>query len=645
MADIKLSDIFGGVGGMSDQVIKNRDDIVTINTDVNERVKKSGDDISGRLRVVRQGSGWPNDTVNDSNNFTNRAIESIMTSNNALHFIGDGRENSRRMGIQSGHASAGYTTAYGTLELNPFGGEVRANGHRVYSGGNLQQQMPVRDIRDADRKPSYFTDKSMTTWFNNIGNPTAAWYAGITMKGWSTAHAVWQLLSYANDGTHDNKLWFRSGKGETWGTTYEVYHSGRKPSPGDLDAYTKAEVDSTFTKKAGDTISGNMTFSATHAASTNGAQIQHFGNGTSGQPINIRSMREHGSATWVWERIANGQLRYTTGVNGGGTDRIVLDVSNGHLRVTGEYSGTNINNYRMVYGGYGVLWHQNGSNFHLLMTNKDNAYGDYNSLRPMTVSIANGRITFGHRTTSPIVDATGVASGEGLTYNSKTVIGGVNDAWLRINPHSQFSSGIYCGTTGTLRHDGSLQKGGWGENSSCAIRSGSDVGWGANGNGAFSYLQTNSNSAHWLLASYKDSSNIRCGIQVLTADTGVMRFYTNLRSNYVDMSGGNLTAQNNVVAYSDIRVKKNIEVIQDALNKTLSLRGVTYDRTDQDNIRQTGLIAQEVEAVIPEAVLTSVNGDIKDFKSVAYGNLVGLLVESIRELNNKIERLESLIKE
>lgn len=91
-----------------------------------------------------------------------------------------------------------------------------------------------------------------------------------------------------------------------------------------------------------------------------------------------------------------------------------------------------------------------------------------------------------------------------------------------------------------------------------------------------------------------------------------------------------VTANQTVTANSDEKLKKNIKTIENALDKVLSLRGVEYDRTDiQDH--QIGVIAQEVEKIIPEVVY----GD--ETKSVAYSNLIGLLIEAIKELNKKIE--------
>ena len=115
----------------------------------------------------------------------------------------------------------------------------------------------------------------------------------------------------------------------------------------------------------------------------------------------------------------------------------------------------------------------------------------------------------------------------------------------------------------------------------------------------------------------------------------------------LDVSG-DIYATGNVTAYSDVRVKTNIEVIPDALDKVSKIRGVTFDRTDTD-LKQTGVIAQEVEKVLPEVVTTGQN----DMKSVAYGNMTGLLIEAIKELRDEIttklntleERLDRLENE
>jgi hypothetical protein len=70
----------------------------------------------------------------------------------------------------------------------------------------------------------------------------------------------------------------------------------------------------------------------------------------------------------------------------------------------------------------------------------------------------------------------------------------------------------------------------------------------------------------------------------------------------LDMSG-NVTFAGDVTAYSDARIKENVHTIENALDKTLQLRGVTYNRTDsEDKSTKVGVIAQEVLEVVPEVV-------------------------------------------
>jgi hypothetical protein len=103
-------------------------------------------------------------------------------------------------------------------------------------------------------------------------------------------------------------------------------------------------------------------------------------------------------------------------------------------------------------------------------------------------------------------------------------------------------------------------------------------------------------------------------------------------------ANGNFVASGNVTAYSDIRLKSDIEIIENALSKIKQIRGVTYNRSDLiGSPRQTGIIAQEVQAVIPEAIVTDQNGIL----AVTYGGLVGILIEAIKELSAKVDQLTS----
>ena len=100
---------------------------------------------------------------------------------------------------------------------------------------------------------------------------------------------------------------------------------------------------------------------------------------------------------------------------------------------------------------------------------------------------------------------------------------------------------------------------------------------------------------------------------------------------------GNFTSTSTTTS-SDARLKMNIKPIDDALNKVLSLNGVTYKWIDQNKYNdrdQIGLIAQDVEKIIPELVLT----DDQGMKSVNYSQMVSILIEAIKEQNKMIIEL------
>ncbi len=99
---------------------------------------------------------------------------------------------------------------------------------------------------------------------------------------------------------------------------------------------------------------------------------------------------------------------------------------------------------------------------------------------------------------------------------------------------------------------------------------------------------------------------------------------------------GDIYASGNVIAGSDIRFKTDIKTIENALSTVVNMRGVSYTAI-ATQAKSIGVIAQEVEKVLPEVVTTD-NSDDK-FKAVAYGNMIGLLIEAIKELNQKIDSL------
>jgi hypothetical protein len=130
-------------------------------------------------------------------------------------------------------------------------------------------------------------------------------------------------------------------------------------------------------------------------------------------------------------------------------------------------------------------------------------------------------------------------------------------------------------------------------------------------------------------------------IQVMnTSNTAVSTLILNPLGGSV-LTGGSLNVNGNitgidVTATSDMRLKDRINTLENALSTVIQMRGVSYYPISS-SVRKIGVIAQEVEKVLPEVVLT--DNSSEGFKSVSYGHITGLLIEAIKELSNKVDKL------
>ncbi|WP_420316601.1 tail fiber domain-containing protein [Ekhidna sp.] len=133
---------------------------------------------------------------------------------------------------------------------------------------------------------------------------------------------------------------------------------------------------------------------------------------------------------------------------------------------------------------------------------------------------------------------------------------------------------------------------------------------------------------------------------------GIMEVRDSLAVTTITLDGdpGNLTASGTIAAdilqstsggvqTSDGRLKKNIQNLNNPLENTLKMRGVSYQWKDasKSQANQIGVIAQEVEAIYPEFVHTNDKG----MKAVNYAQMTAVLIEAIKELNAKVEKLEN----
>ena len=176
------------------------------------------------------------------------------------------------------------------------------------------------------------------------------------------------------------------------------------------------------------------------------------------------------------------------------------------------------------------------------------------------------------------------------------------------------------------------------------------------------YGLTNGGLGTWITAGYHTTNyNSRAALSV---NNGTVGMYVSSGSSYVHAfnltSGGNLSITGTLAqgqSLSDSRLKENITVIPDAIDKVKTLQGITFTRKN-DGTEGTGLIAEELEKVLPQAVYETTLLEEKDYKTdvldeeenktkykaIRYEITVGLLVQAIKEQQEQIESLQQEIE-
>ena len=128
---------------------------------------------------------------------------------------------------------------------------------------------------------------------------------------------------------------------------------------------------------------------------------------------------------------------------------------------------------------------------------------------------------------------------------------------------------------------------------------------------------------------------------VIRSGTSAMIIGNGAKADFQDdiTVSGTITASGDITAFgtvSDITLKENIQPIENALDKVSKIRGVTFNYIDKPDVRVPGVIAQELQEVLPEAVYETENGKL----AVRYDNTIALLLEAIKELKKEVEELK-----
>ena len=256
-----------------------------------------------------------------------------------------------------------------------------------------------------------------------------------------------------------------------------------------------------------------------------------------------------------------------------------------------------------------------------------------------------------------ITGATGTGSANGYGFDSDTGMTSTGDGNLKF-----YSNNVYCGGPAVGSNSWDINITGSASNIT-AYTINQSVGTGNNPTFNNVYLPASEGNGYGFWAA-SDTYGIAMGFTAGTYQYGPVTDYSikTYMSNTagrgftwgvkgskpiagLEVTTGNFQTTGNITAYSDKRLKSNIKIIPNALDKVHKLNGYTFDRTDI-NLRQTGVIAQELLEVLPEAV----TGSEENHYAVAYGNMAGLFIEAIKEQQGiidsqeeRIARLEALI--
>jgi len=533
------------------------------------------------LRIIRENSG-----VNSNSSIQHRGTGGLyLTTSDAapIYFQTTG---STRMTVASGGSVGIGTTAPTANALDVTG-----------SGSNT-------GIRIAAGVPTNTT----AALYNNGG---ALYWNGSAVGGAPTGAAAGELA-----GTYPNPtLATTQGSAHTWGATQTFSNSIIGSITGNAATVTNGIY--TTTTAAGE-LSGtypNPTLATTQGSAHTWSAAQTFS--YSGVGLSVSS------------RAYIAQLGVGTA-----NPAYALDVRSGYIFSDREIMSTGLGTggqFRMVSGNYGAFWRNDGSNLYLLFTASGDQYGTWNSLRPFMVGLASGDVTMSHNV--------GIGGGLTLSQTNPSITSGgsyitipygiyVSGGTPYFANQAQFRGGIHNDSAAYLQIDGGT--------SGYSYFSG-NVGIGSTSPAGLldvaNIMYTDTSNKRLIMRAVDGSSEggeiymSGAGSNVgftLDNNTSNARIFWDSGTHYLQVNG-DLYA-NNYYHNSDERLKTDISTSK-GLSIIEKLRGVSF-RWKANGERSDGVIAQELEKVMPEAVRSAKDGH----KVVAYDVLFAPLIESIKEL-------------
>jgi hypothetical protein len=608
-------------------------------------------DLDGRFDAAGSAAtAQANAIAHADDRIENEILPAIPTNNNQL-------TNGAGYVTSSGNTVIGTDSDINTSGYTIIDNLYMTDGVITSHGGRSLTNIHIEDTRAAEKSPNDYLNKALSLDFTDEFASLGSWYSGITLKGWDDGYAAWQLISSSNTSTN-NELYFRTGIGTSWNSLYRVWHSGN------LDAFVGASVSNdtiTFTKANGGTV----------AVSTSDANTNYFLNGISRSgntltfSVSGTTNRSYtfGSAAWA----------ATSAFDAAGSADAV------HQRIDEEVMPAIPTNNNQLTNGAGYI----------------TSYVNTNRLTTFQVEDGDGtEVTISHGKEWKFLEGQGInvnwtdtsngtdgdpydlqfaLKANGVRANELNVSGnGTTSQYLRSDGDGSFTWATPPNTN-TQRSDEEIRDiaaAQWvngtnttvvkdDANNTIRINSvNTNTTYSADGN----YGMTLSGTTFRLENDRRRNSSTtdiytgnRHDFTWYDASVGI-RWYTAGAEDMRLQDNGTLHVDGDVIAYSstisDQTFKDDVVTIDNAIDKVKKLRGVEYTWNSgyRKGKRDIGLIAQEVEEVLPEIVhehempLMEDAEAGKTYKTVDYEKMVGVLIEAMKEQQSQIDSLKAEVQ-
>lgn len=346
-------------------------------------------------------------------------------------------------------------------------------------------------------------------------------------------------------------------------------------------------IDALFLKNTGGTVTGTIIQDGLNSGVYCISALSTLATGTKNYLRRFRG----GSGDVIFHETAQSDTwRIASGGSDSQDEMVLSTAGSGRVRYRGEVVSQSANGLRIAYNNKGFFIRNDSNTTYFLLTNDNDPYGSYNSLRPLYINNDTGSVTLGHA----------VGIGGNLSVNGT------------------FTTANSSLSNGQLVLNGS-------------------------GDSQVYFSRSNANPRDMRIFHSGDASR---GNRIEISDsTSYLVYFERHPSSGIQLVMNGNGSFNDVYIRSDERLKSNFSKIENALDKVDLLDGMVYDKANhiggEETTREAGLVAQQLQEVLPEAVKKGVDGEQNEILTVSSSAVIALLVNAVKELREEVRELKS----